>query len=177
MFIWDFAGIIALSVSLYLSLVIGAWLFYSFSEQWGARSRYLCPFCAHLFIDYTSWKSKRCPCCRSYLEVLKGESSVKKALSRNNSGMVLMTVLMIVMVMMIMTITILTQSLNQSTSVQKQIDQIKEDQLAKGIFWKAHSGGGDTLANTNTVIVVDGKPYNASIKSAGNKYTIDVSSQ
>ncbi len=98
---------------------------------------------------------------------------MKNDLTHNNSGMILMTVLMIVMVMMIFTITILTQSLSQSTTVQKQIEQIREDQLAKGAFWQIHSASGEKgVVNKETTI--DGKVYSTSVSSSGTTYKIDV---
>ncbi len=99
-----------------------------------------------------------------------------KLMRDSQSGMVLMMVLMIVMIMMIMTITILTQSLNQSTSVQKQIDQIRQDQLAKGLFWKAHSNAGKSEEERSEV-VMDGKSYKSTLKTTGNTITVDVSSE
>lgn len=100
---------------------------------------------------------------------------MSKSIALNRSGMVLMMVLMIVMVMMILTITILTQSLNQGTSVQKQIDEIRQDQLAKGIFWQAHANNG-VVPSANAVTIIDGKAYKSSLQIEGRTYKVDVSS-
>lgn len=92
---------------------------------------------------------------------------------RKQSGMVLMMVLMIVMVMMILTITILTQSLNQSTSTHKQIEKIKKDQLAKGAFWKAYANRGQ-VDKPQTTETIDGKTFQTTVTTEGNRYIVDV---
>ena len=106
-----------------------------------------------------------------------------KKLKNNESGMILMIVLLIVAVMMIFTITILTQSISQTTASQKEIERIKAEQLAKGIFWNAYAGGSGQQLTTGPVTIgaIDGKTYQATITSLGagpantTAYSINVS--
>ena len=78
------------------------------------------------------------------------------------SGMVLVTVLMIVAVMMILSVSILSQNITQSTSSQAQVEQIRADELAKGIFWNTYSSGAFTKGSTS-LGVYNGKTYTATV--------------
>ena len=91
------------------------------------------------------------------------------------SGMVLVTVLMIVAVMMILCVSILSQNITQNTSSQAQVEQIRADQYAKGVFWNAYSSGvftpGSTVLGNSA-----GKTYTATVSpQAGNAYAVSVS--
>ncbi len=83
--------------------------------------------------------------------------------------MILLVVLLIVTVMMVFTLMILTQSMNQTTASQKEIERIKADQLAKGIFWNAYSSGTNQKLATGPVSIgaINGKVYQATITSTG----------
>ncbi len=91
------------------------------------------------------------------------------------SGMVLVTVLMIVLVMMILSIGILSQNVTRSTSSQSQVEQIRADQFAKGVFWNAYSAGVFTSSN-GTLGTYNGKTYSATVSpQANNAYTVNIS--
>ncbi len=181
MFIWDFSVIVALAGTIAVGVVICLWILSSRKPRLpslfkDAQAFKQCPYCSYVFLDYLNRKGLPCPRCHSYLDDIKEPAAMLKSKRDNQSGMVLMMVLMIVMIMMIMTITILTQSLNQSTSVQKQIDQIRQDQLAKGLFWKAHANQGKSVEE-RAEVVIDGKAYKSTLKTTGNTITVDVSSE
>ena len=42
-----------------------------------SRAR-LCPYCAHVLLDYKERSGRRCPVCDSYLEEEHGPASIKK---------------------------------------------------------------------------------------------------
>ncbi len=90
---------------------------------------------------------------------------------RNESGMVLMIVIMIVLVIMIISITILSQSMNQTSTAREQIDQIKADQIAKGIFWNAYSSEAIT-PSAGQSMTVDGKVYTVDVSSPADQPAI-----
>lgn len=76
MFIWDFSGIITLSITLCLALVVGLWLFYTakdapakISEEWQDLQQ--CPYCSYVFLDPLKKKGLFCPRCRSFMDDLK----------------------------------------------------------------------------------------------------------
>ena len=91
------------------------------------------------------------------------------------SGMVLVTVLMIVAVMMILSISILSQNVTQNTSSQSQVEQIRADQFAKGVFWNSYSAGAFNSSN-GTLGTYNGKTYSATVSpQANNAYTVRIS--
>ncbi len=98
------------------------------------------------------------------------------------SGMVLATVLMIVSVIMVLSIAILSLSLTQSTTSQQQIEDIRSDQLAKGIFWNTYSAcfntvgcAGFTPGATPALGTENGKPYSGVITAeGGTKYKVQI---
>ena len=97
------------------------------------------------------------------------------------SGMVLVTVLMIVAVMMVLSVTILSQHVSQSTTSQQQIEQIRGDELSKGIFWNNYSA---CLANATctaftpsntTLSAYNGKTYTANVTAPASKtYSVQI---
>jgi hypothetical protein len=72
MIIWDFSAVPALYLSFCLTLVIGAWVFYTFHRKprSDGQSAYLkqCPDCGHLFLHYRINEHARCSRCLSYLD-------------------------------------------------------------------------------------------------------------
>lgn len=70
----DFSLAIAFYFFSILTLVIGHWIFYNWSEEKGAENcnkvapfARQCPYCTHLFFDYYASALKICPRCKSYL--------------------------------------------------------------------------------------------------------------
>ena len=59
--------------------------------------------------------------------------------NKNESGIVLVTVLMLSVVMMILAVGIIGTNVSAVTSGQRQIDRIKSEQLAKGAAWVRYS--------------------------------------
>ena len=54
---------------------------------------------------------------------------------RNNSGIVLIAIIIITIVMSILAIGIMTTNVNQALSNQYQVERIRAEELAKGAFW------------------------------------------
>jgi ABC-type Fe3+ transport system permease subunit len=90
----------------------------------------------------------------------------------NESGVVLFIVLMTAIIIMLFSVGILTQSLNESSSAQQQVDQIVSDQLSKGFFWNAFANG--TLGATApanigvSTITLQGRIYTMSLNWYGS---------
>lgn len=94
---------------------------------------------------------------------------------QHESGMVLLTVMMVVAVIMVLSITLLSQTITKNTSVQAQVDQIRAEQFAKGVFWDAYSAGNFTPGAT-ALGNYNGKAYTATISNPGNNsYSVQVS--
>ena len=83
------------------------------------------------------------------------------------SGIVLVTVLLVIVVMIIFTIGLLSRSVTQTVSSEKQIDRIRAEQFAKGIFWQVYmnEANGGTVPNGTifTSPTLDGKTFNATV--------------
>ena len=89
-----------------------------------------------------------------------------RRLARNESGMVLLTVLMVIAVMMIFTIGLLSRSVTQTISSERQVDRIKAEQFLKGAFWLVYSNLVNGAPPASSVSqTIDGKTYNAVIGS------------
>ena len=76
----DFFWAIAIYLILTLCVAIGYWIFYNFNrdEIDITRSENVeqCPYCTHVFFDYSMKPMKLCPCCHSYYETV---SKVQKS--------------------------------------------------------------------------------------------------
>ena len=95
--------------------------------------------------------------------------------------MVLLTVLMIVSVIMVLSLAILSQNITQSTTSQKQVEDIRGEELAKGEFFKRYStclsvSTCNALDLTGTTLgPYDGKTYTVTVtKGAGNLYNVAI---
>jgi len=87
---------------------------------------------------------------------------------KNESGMVLLMVLMAVTIMMVFSIGVISRGVSQTKSSEQQIDRIKVEQLAMGAYAKAYSdlAIGQPMGNTSMTAVLDNKTYNVSVVSA-----------
>lgn len=82
---------------------------------------------------------------------------------------VLVTVIMLILAMTILSIGILSAMGSQGLLGQNQVNRIKAEQLAKGVFWKyyiQHATSGSTSSVTVTE-TLDGKAYTATATAAG----------
>ncbi len=86
---------------------------------------------------------------------------------KNESGIVLFTVLMTAIIIMIFSVGILTQSMNEVNYAQQQIDQIVSDQLAKGVFWNAYSAG---MQSVGTSTLMQGRNYQIELNLSSSGY-------
>lgn len=97
---------------------------------------------------------------------------------KGRSGMVLVMVLMAIIVMSIFVVSILSQSLNQGTSSQAQVDRIKAQQLAKGLFWKSHSDMIASVVPADSSETLNGKTFTIDVDAAADAstklYTVNV---
>lgn len=85
-------------------------------------------------------------------------------LRNNESGMVLVMVLMVVVIMMVYSIGVVTRGTSQQKSVEDQIDSIKSEQLSIGAYAKAYTdlaSGSALPTNVDGVIsmTMDNKIY------------------
>ena len=85
-------------------------------------------------------------------------------LKNNNSGIVLLTVLMMTVVMMVYAISILSTNVSEVISSKGQVEHIKAEQLAKGAFWLNYS----SIMTTNSLTSVpaetlDYKTYSTTV--------------
>ncbi len=93
---------------------------------------------------------------------------------KRREGMILVLVIFAVIIIMIYSATIISQSMTEAKLSQDAIDEIKAEQIAKGVFWQNHSNNNFGPAPT---VVNDpgGKTYTATTRNTGNgSYTIQV---
>ncbi len=92
-----------------------------------------------------------------------------KGIQRPEGGVVLISVLVISIVMMVFAISVLSLNVSQVTVGQHQVERIKADQYAKGIFWLNYTsllnGTGPIGAQSEPL---DNKTYSASVSAMGN---------
>jgi Tfp pilus assembly protein PilX len=89
---------------------------------------------------------------------------------KNESGMVMLMVLMTIVVMMIFSIGVLSRTSSQTRSSEAQIDRIRAEQLAVGAFAKVYSdraAGGAYTALTTITANLDGKTYQVNVTEGG----------
>ncbi len=100
---------------------------------------------------------------------------------QRDSGSVLIAVSMLSLVMMLIAVGIITLNSSQALSNRHQIERIKADQVAQGVFWQNYM----SLMTTNSITVLnqeilDNKKYTPtmSVSSGGpngtTAYTITV---
>ncbi|MBI4309588.1 MAG: hypothetical protein HY591_04580, partial [Candidatus Omnitrophica bacterium] len=83
---------------------------------------------------------------------------------RQNSGVILVTVLAILVVMSVFVVATLSQNLNQAASAQTQLDEIKARELVMGAFWKAYADMNDGINNPSVPSEnLDGKTFTVSV--------------
>lgn len=87
---------------------------------------------------------------------------------KNNSGVVLVTVVIMTAVMMVFAISLISISASQSVAGQHQIDRIKAEQLAKGALWYNYTNlQTNNISATPPAENLDNKTYTPSIVSPG----------
>ena len=86
------------------------------------------------------------------------------SIRRNESGVVLITVIAISFVMMVLTLSLVSINRNQITSGQRQIERLKAEQLAKGYWWRYYLA----TMNGTPFVIPPAQPLN------GKNYTISV---
>lgn len=89
----------------------------------------------------------------------------------NNSGVIMITVLVLVLVMSVVAIGVLGINISQVSTSASVIDNIKAEQLAIGAFYQYHQRMLDANGVAPPPEVIDGKTYNVSILNKGNAGT------
>ena len=91
-----------------------------------------------------------------------------RQLKNDESGMVLIMVLMVVIIMMIYSIGVVSRGTSQTKSIEEQIDSIRAEQLTLGAYAKTYTdlaSGVNMTAIFNTTL--DNKAYGISVVNNG----------
>ena len=91
-----------------------------------------------------------------------------RQLRDQESGMVLVMVLMVVIIMMVYSIGVVTRGTSQRKSVEEQIDSIKAEQLTLGAYAKTYTdlSSGNALPSGFSS-TLDNKTYVANVVNSG----------
>lgn len=91
-----------------------------------------------------------------------------KRKKNNESGMVMIMVIMVTIIIMVYSIGILSRGATQVISAEDQVDRIKADQLAMGAYAKAYTdmASGSALPGTFNE-TLDGKTYTVVLTDGG----------
>jgi len=69
----DFELAVTVFLTIFLFLVITSWMFYNYSKERNSSTDSAnlmqCPYCAHVFFDYSGNELRKCPKCHSYIEL------------------------------------------------------------------------------------------------------------
>jgi predicted PurR-regulated permease PerM len=92
----------------------------------------------------------------------------KKLNRKLEKGIVLISIIIVTIVISILVIGILSTNVSEVLVNQKQIDRIKAEQLAKGIFWVNYTNiyEGNPVQNPGSVSL-DGKQFTAYMTPGG----------
>src|SRR3989338_5397067 len=125
----DFSWAISIYTFLMISLVIGHWVFYTFFREKDVfdDTKFFqeCPYCTHIFFSYEENGLKMCPKCQSYITEIR----------KNNSGLVLVSVLAISIAMIVVAIGVLNSNVSLTLSAQRQGARPQTAQIAQGPIW------------------------------------------
>ena len=99
----------------------------------------------------------------------------KELKSRQEAGMVLVTVIMIIMVLAVLTVSIISQNLNQSNSAQAQLETIKAQELAQGAYWKVYANmyAGGPPSSVGLSTTMDGKTFTVAVSPTPANYQVN----
>ena len=89
---------------------------------------------------------------------------------KNESGMVLLMVIMAVTVMMVFSIGVVSRGVSQTKSSEEQIDRIKGELLTQGAYAKGYSqraAGMTVNAFTTVTATMDNKSYSVNVIDGG----------
>ena len=92
-----------------------------------------------------------------------------KKLRHNNSGIIMVTVLVLVLIMTVVAIGILGVNISQVSTSQSVVDSIKTEQLAIGAFYQYHQQQIEGMNNlAPTQVNLDDKTYEVTVQNKGN---------
>ena len=91
-----------------------------------------------------------------------------RRLKNNESGVILIMVLMTTVVVMILSIGLMSQGVSQTKSAEEQVARIRAEQLAIGAYAKTYTDLATGAAVTSPMAVtIDGKNYNVTVTDQG----------
>ena len=111
-----------------------------------------------------------CPKCQSY---------INPKIEKNQSGLVLVSVLAISIVMIIVAVSVLNTNVNLALSGQRQINRIKAEQIAKGQFWRNYASLRETNAPTgplNFTLTESHRTQNGGVATFSKSFSASVAS-
>ena len=91
-----------------------------------------------------------------------------RAFHSNDSGFVIVAVIIITLVMLVIAVGIVSLNSSSAISTQHQIDRIKMEQLGKGALWVNYMSllqSGTPITGINAEM--DGKTYTVTVSNAG----------
>ena len=93
-----------------------------------------------------------------------------RKIRQDNSGVIMVTVLVLVLVMSVVAIGILGVNISQVSTSQSVVDTIKAEQLAMGAFYQYHQRRIEGLVTNSSPIPIslDGKTYTVGVENQGN---------
>lgn len=94
-----------------------------------------------------------------------------KKIRTDNSGVVMITVLVLVLVMSVVAIGVLGINISQVSTSSSVVDNIKAEQLAIGAFYQYHQRMLDANGVAPPPEVIDGKTYTVAIQNQGSAGT------
>ncbi len=84
----------------------------------------------------------------------------RNTLLKNESGMILVTVILLVITLSVVAIGIMSLNISQASSSKSVVDSVIAEQLATGLFYQQYQqkfdGGTATLSNTVVITTPDG---------------------
>src|SRR3990167_7411999 len=82
-----------------------------------------------------------------------------RKIQQDNSGVIMITVLVLILVMTVVAIGILGVNISQVSTSQSVVDTIRAEQLAIGVFYQYHQQQIDGNGTSPASEVIDGKKY------------------
>ncbi len=86
----------------------------------------------------------------------------------NESGIILLTVVMVSIVLAIIAVAVMSTSVSQVKTGETVVDSIRAEELAKGIFFQYQQGEISGGHNIPSVVVIDGRQYSVTVDNLGH---------
>jgi len=89
-------------------------------------------------------------------------------IKNNESGVILLTVVMISLVLAVVAVGVMSTSVSTVKTGEEVVDAIRVEELAKGIFYQYQQGEISGIHNIPSTIEIDGKEYSVYVQNRGN---------